>query len=187
MTNENAKLLRIYLHLISFSGTKILSHTHHRNERAVSILSGGEGSPLGLVLSACRPLTAPPGGQHHHNRLVVQTVGGLTVCQICVLVQTLSVDAVVTCGTYLVFSITQNPVIHTPFFWSADIDCRVECMVQQHIHLDKPQGLRCCELSTDLLLSVYTFPVACGWEYYGNRIRMSNDERAFFISFFALL
>ncbi len=51
MTNENAEFRRICLNLITFRGTKILSFTHHGNERAVSILSGEIFLFCGLYLS----------------------------------------------------------------------------------------------------------------------------------------
>lgn len=137
-------LRRIYLNLITLRGTKPHKpHTHHGYERAVSILSGGNAL---FCIWACRLFTAPPGGQQQHNTFVVQTAGGLTACQICLRIQTQSLDPLVTCNTYLLFSVNQNPVIQSHFFvcwhwlWSR------ECMVQQHIHLDKPQGLGCCEL-----------------------------------------
>lgn len=110
----------------------------------------------------------------------VQTVGGLTVCQICLLIQTLSLSTLVTCNTYLFSSITQNPVIqtHSLFFFHL-LTLTAEWSVLRRgtficVQASRPQMLWIV-CSCDPLLYVCTFPVACGWGYYGNRIRKKKE------------
>lgn len=55
---------RIWPYLMTLRGAKHPNHTHHRNERAASILSGQDFLFGGLCVS---PLTAPPGGRQRHS------------------------------------------------------------------------------------------------------------------------
>lgn len=74
-----------------------------------------EYSLLWLVWAGCL-FTAPPGGQRQLNPFAVQTVGGRTVCQICLLIQTLSLDPLVSRNTYLFLAIALNPLIQSQVF-----------------------------------------------------------------------
>ena len=111
----------------------------------------------------------------------VQTVGGLTVCQICLLIQTLSLSTLVTCNTYLFSSITQNPVIQTRSFFFHLLSLTAEGSVLRRGTFICIQASRTQMLwivcSCDPLLYVCTFPVACGWGYYGNRIRREKKKK----------
>lgn len=104
--------------------------------------------------------TAPPGAQQQLSLVNEQTVGGLTACQICLLIQTLSLDPLVTCNTYLLFSITQNAPIQTHFLacWH---------WLQRGVYAAAALSFRRASgpemlwivCSCDLLLSVY---ISCG-------------------------
>lgn len=76
---------------------------------------------------------------------------GWTVCQIYLLIQTPSLGTLVTFNTYLLFSITPNPVIQTHFFV-----CWVDCGCIIFIYTNLNAVCFC-----DLLLNDHAFPVAC--------------------------
>lgn len=143
--------------------------------RAVGTLSGENVLFCGSQ-SACCPFTAPSGGQH--QRQAASADGGRTDS-----LPHLSAHSKHRLSTYWQpaphADSSQQPKIHWPGpAYLSDRDCRVKCLRQQHSYLNKPLGLRCCELAALVtpLLDVYVSPVACGLEYDGSREKMARKS-----------